>query len=530
MCAPSLTQSLLLMTLSIPRPKCPDRSNGSQRFSTSPKRLSLRDRLAAVLRLSTLVVFVLILTGVGPVSAQAAPGWSPSAKSSEGHSRSLRPSGNDINAKDYGAVCDGVHDDAPAFNAAVNAVRAATAEAGNMSWLIGRTVRLTAPKGVCRIRSTINFTGIYGSGIVVDFYGTSLHCETDNQPCLDATGAGQVNFLGLNIHGSEDHTPSIGVAIGRISDDGVGADHNLFEHPDISGFFKLAALFNNQSETTLFTGATFHNQQADAFGAIFDGENHFGFQSHFTSRHFPKDKYMSFNENTCVQCIIGASGTGGTALWIGGTARLSFINGYVFNSPPTAQRPRSAIVLYYGQNLANDLLNLDVHIENNGAAGSLSSAILFAGAQHVVQNGLRLRDHYIEQSGAIFARDRAGQFGPATDVVDVTDADIEIGRLAQPGATWWDAPGAFRVSGKLVSATGDEIWPNVFSGTTCTHRACNTFAPSYEPETLPPCTPQLRGMLAVIAKARMPAFNRPVMGGGEETVLGLCNGATWTVH
>ena len=366
-----------------------------------------------------------------------------------------------------GAVCNGVTDDTAAFNAALSAVRSKSAVSGTLAWPVGKVAILSPPHGKCVISSTLNATSIYGSGFVWDGTGSTLICSTNGTPCIDATGEGQVTFENLNIYGTSTNTPNIGIAIGRVTNNGVGADHLVLNHPTVTGYFTLAAFFNNQSETTLINGAWFENQQANAYSGIFDGQNYFNFQTIATGGPYPQNTFYSFNENTCVECTFGTYGTGSIPLWIGGTARLKLTNGYVFNSPSSASSPVPGVLLYYGNGVTNDFLDLDVHLENNGASGALNAFVMFAGASVIVQNGLHIRDNYPEQAGPLFSHDSAGIYGTAVSTVTITDVNLEFGTLAGASHSWWDTASAFTVDGYIFDKDNSFTAPGTFQGQYC---------------------------------------------------------------
>lgn len=377
------------------------------------------------------------------------------------------------------AQCDGSTDTAPAFNATLDAIRTSMVK-GDGAWPIGHVGRLVAPQGQCAIKSTINMTGLAGSGFVADFWGTVLHCETNGTPCVDATGMGNAQINGLNIYGDPFRVPNVGLMIGRVTNDRVGAGHNQFEHPTITGYFSLTPFFNNQSETTLIIGADFENWAAHAFGAIWDGSNHFNVQSSFTHQTYPANTALSFNENTCIECIIGTRGAGSVPIWLGGTERHEFVNSYAFYSCSTPDSPAPAVVLYFGNKLSNDLLHLDIHFEDNGGKHNLTHVIEMDGAPMIYVHGLAMRDNLPEQAGSLFVR------GNGVLNVIIEDADLNIGYMAR-SATWWDNPSVYIVSGKVYDFVPEGfVMPAQFSGTLCQGTTCTTYSAQ------PPAAPRRR--------------------------------------
>lgn len=365
-----------------------------------------------------------------------------------------------FNAADAGAVCDGVTDAATAINSVLSAIRTIALVPFPAGADIGRPAKFVLGGRSCLIRSTINLTGLYGAGFTADFRGSSIVCKTNGTPCVDGTGDGQIAILGLNIDAPSDAPPNIGLALGRITNNSVGADHNVIDHPTISGFFTLAPFFNNQSETTLITGATFANMSVNAYGAIWDGSNHFNFQSAFTGQTYPADTYASFNENICEECIIRVSGSGSVPVWIGATAKHRFVNSYVASGAAVGPE----IILWFGApggGKMNDLLDLDIHFE-----GSATSLVQFQGASAINQNGLAMRDYFPEQNGPIFSR------GGGVSTVNIGNAHFEFGTLAGTGPSWWDDGTKFTVSGYIYDRDNSYTAPNAFTGMLCGPTSC----------------------------------------------------------
>lgn len=368
---------------------------------------------------------------------------------------------DEINVKDFGAVGDGITDDSGAINSALNFIRAQTALSGGFAWAVGKSVRLRFPAGKYVVASTLNATGLYGSGFVWDGAGAVLIGKTNGTPVIDCIGTGQACFRDLSIQGSSTNSPNIGLMVGRKTNDWAGADHLYIDRPTIVGTFTLACFYNRESESTALVSPYFINVASNAYAAIWDGGNHFNVQSAFTAGvTYPQDVYLSFNENTCFQGIIGATGSGTIPIWIGGSARHKFINTYCHYSPSNSTDATGpAVALYFGGNRKNDFLDLDIHFEDYGGHQKLTSLVKFLGASSVVVNGLAMRDTYPQQSGPIFLRDTG------VSSVVINDADMKIGTLAGNAPSWWDSPAAFTVSGRIFSADGSYVAPASFSGT-----------------------------------------------------------------
>ncbi len=366
-----------------------------------------------------------------------------------------------VYAADHGAKCDGQTDDAPAINATIETIRQGVKAPGE-SWPIGHVGRLVLPRGRCVIRRTLNFTGLYGSGFVADLFGSLIDCRVKGGTCIDVSGSGQVTILGLGLHGDKTDMPRIGLLLGRISDTSIeGSDHDDLDHPTISGFYALAAYYNHSSETTHVTTGWFGNYQPGSFAAIFDGSNHFDIQSAFTGKTYRKDHFSSFAENSCTTCIFSSLGKDSVPLWIGGTTRHKFYNSYLFND---GSGTKPGVILWFGNGISNDFLQLDMHMENKG----LGAAIEIQGAPSVTIRGFSYEDPMPEQSGPLFRR------GPGVEHVALEGTQLKIGQLTGKGAGWWDQPAAFSLSGQVYSADGTFVAPGAFSGTVCARDKCVT--------------------------------------------------------
>jgi hypothetical protein len=408
-----------------------------------------------------------------------------------GHSQVLpvNTANSVIDVMNYGAKCDGVTNDSTAVNNAIAAIRARSVTADFRNGPPGHLVFPATATG-CKITSTINATSgssggtLYGAGFVFDMTGAMLICSTSGTPCIDATGTGQATWLNLNIYGTSTNAPNIGLALGRVTNNFVGADDNKIYNPTIVGTFTLAPYFNNQSETTIISGANFYNYAANAYGAIWDGSNHFHFQTLAVGGPYPQNVYESFNENVCILCNIGVSGIGAVSIWIGGTSRHRFINLYNSNNPSAPTTPSPSIVLWYGNSLTNDLLELDAHTENvGGVAAAMPNVVMFSGAAAIAQNSLEIRDGFSEQSGAYFARDTTARFGTTPTSIIIRHADFNIMHQANggSGATWFDTPADYVIDGNIYAGDNTYNSPGTFTGNLINNGAASSYISTLVP-------------------------------------------------
>ncbi len=379
-------------------------------------------------------------------------------------SRAKTATSGAVYAADFGAQCDGTTDDAPAINAATDAIRNGIS-APNGSWPIGHIGRLVLPRGTCVIKSTLNWANLYGSGFAADLWGTLIDCRVTGGTCIDMTATGQANILGLNLAGNQNFMPQYGLVLARRTASlSQGADHNFLDHPTISGYFTLTPYYNRSSETTHVEAGMFLNFQPNAYAAIFDGSNHFNFQSAFTPGYtYPVDTFSSFNENTCVTCIFTVLGQNSVAVWLGGTERHKIINSYIANAGGVSSGAGNpAVVMWFGNGVPNDYFMLDAHIEDQ----TLGAGIEFQGATALIIKSLRIEDPTSAQSGPYF------RLGAGVTSVNMQNADISIGLMYGTNPSWWSLPSAFVVSGKIYAGDNSYSAPNSFTGMLCLSSGC----------------------------------------------------------
>ena len=370
--------------------------------------------------------------------------------------------GHVINVQDdFGAACDGTTDDAPAINAALTYIRTLTNVTANTQYAIGRQARLVFPPKNCVIKSTLNMTQLYGSGFVVDAWGSKITCQTNGTPCVDMTMTGQAQINGLNIYGdcTSGKTPDRGLVIARgDTTNNTPADHTKFDHPTIVGCFTLTAYEAMDAETTLVDHGEFNNSTSGGYAGVWDGSNYFNFQSPFTGKTYPQGSIVSFNENTCIECYLAGGTSGGSPIWMNATSRHKFIRSYAIG----VGGPSVILAFYNGG--TNDFLDLDIHSETT----ALTAIVGVIGASTPVINRLSLNDPYPENSGPIFKR------LSGVSSVTLTGVDIDIGQLAGTSPSWWDSVGAWNVSGYIFNSDATLVLPTTFSGRYCVQSTCTT--------------------------------------------------------
>lgn len=228
----------------------------------------------------------------------------------------------------YGKSFDG-NDVSTAINAAVADARA-WLQAGNY-----RSARIIFPVGQrATCSSTLNFTGFTNSSnsLFVDWNGTSLFCNTNGTPVIDALGSGAIIWNKVRLAGVAP-APNIGILTGRINTtalDGGGA-RMIFNDCRITDAFTLAAHYSFSGESCTYEGCNFSNSTASssAYSVILDGINHFGVTSAFVTQSAPADSPQSFNQNVFRRCTFAAGAASNRGvIWRSAARQHEFQNCY----------------------------------------------------------------------------------------------------------------------------------------------------------------------------------------------------------
>jgi hypothetical protein len=342
------------------------------------------------------------------------------------------PAARIADVRAFGARGDGVNDDTAAINAAIQSLRDGQVRIGGFDV----APRLVFPAGIYLVAGTIDLTRLWDINLVIDGNGSVLLGRCAGLPVIDALGSRWLTLRDLTIIGAKDGPPCVGVQVGLATKDRVADDHR-FENVKILGHFSLACLLNVAAETTAFDHVLLWNDapRPDSYCLIQDGLNHFAASSAFAvEARMATDKDDSFNENLFINCDFRHGG-GGVPVWLGDTARHSFIRCYA------AGTGAAAFVLYCGPN-SHSMLDIDCHCE----AAGLRSVFLVSGASATpVIRGFSYRDHEPFAAQSVFHCD-------AHIVrVAVQNARIEAGWFFDRSARVFDDPRRWTVSGSYYS-------------------------------------------------------------------------------
>lgn len=397
------------------------------------KLLSSRRTLAA----SALAGMAGLLAAHQAAASTPALGSSSAKLGAAGH-------GLTIDVMAFGAMGDGMKDDATAINEALDAVRAHHAKAGR--YPIG--CRIVLPAGVYVIDSPLNFTNLRAVNTLIDGCGSVLVGRCAGQPVIDALGARWLTMRDLTILGDSAAVPSVGLQIGLTSAHIVADDHR-FENVKILGNFTLACLYNRSAETTGFDHVLLWNGQRGSFCLIQDGMNHFDVTSAFVLVDIPRDTELSFNENIFINCDFRHD-VEGTPVWLGDTSRHAFIRCY------SATKKGPSFIVYCGSN-SHTMLDIDCHCETS----SLEDIFHFSAKGNVLRiRGFSYRDHTSFAQHAVFACD------PHITHIYIEHARIDVAGYWHKTCLVFADPARWSVSGSYYSGV-DEPWNgnSAFTGT-----------------------------------------------------------------
>ena len=381
--------------------------------------------------------------------------------------RSLAARASDVvDVRDYGAKCDDLTDDGPAFNAAAAAARLRVAGGGP----VVVTMRWTGCNAL--IRTTINLTGIASTAFVIDGSGGLLTGETAGKPVIDAMHSEGLSWDKVSIFGAPPSTgaePSIGIQIGRITPtDPVDGQH--FLDLSVYGYFGFAAFYNLGSEVSNwthpylsnFTPVTAGLNPLTCFALVEDGDNHWNNSSQYVAQTIPQDTYISHDDNLFLNPQITTVG-GCTPVFEGGSSGHKYVGGYIANSAGNVTTGTAAGYIVELWNPANTvgfaISNLDfdnMHMEQEPT----DIFYITGGNTAPTMNGLRWDEHFDQAANSIFKLD------PAITAIKINDLRMRVAGFLVPGSKVFDDPTKWTTSGivELQSATPWNAAAGTFNG------------------------------------------------------------------
>lgn len=356
-----------------------------------------------------------------------------------------------VDVRRFGAKGDGVTNDGPAINRAVQFLREHQKNVGGFHF----APKLVFSTGAYAVDEPINLTRLQALNAVIEGDGSAILGRCAGQPVVDALGSRWLTIRDLTVVGDKSAMPKLGMQIGRLADGRV-ADSHQFSNVKLVGHYSLTCLLNLASETVGFDHLFCWNGRADpeSYCVIQDGLNHFRTVSKFVpNQGNGPERDFSFNENEFVNCDFRHSG-GGIPVWLGDTSRHRFYRCYA------ASTGGASFVLYCGPN-SHTMLDIDCHCEGRG----LRNVFLVTGqSQHAVMRGFSYKDHATFASEFVLTRQKP------VERVSVQHARIEIGSFYQSGCRVLDNPASWVITGIFYSSDS-QAWnaDTSFTGTVFLH-------------------------------------------------------------
>jgi hypothetical protein len=155
-----------------------------------------------------------------------------------------------VSVKDFGAVGDGVTNDAPAFQAAINTG--------------AKYIRIPAPQTKYLLTQSLNMTGL--RGITFEFEASldvniAQIVAKHTGAVFDLTGAFDCCFINANVEGDATTVPTCMFLLARNSTSASSSRHRFFNVRS-SGHFSTAPIYNYGSEENDFYSCFFINNAA----------------------------------------------------------------------------------------------------------------------------------------------------------------------------------------------------------------------------------------------------------------------------
>ena len=347
--------------------------------------------------------------------------------------------------------------DSLAWDAAMDEVRGNSTGTTSADFTVQKYAKVVGGSGTCVIDSTIDATLIKSRGVHIDFGGTVLVGQTSGTPVVDFSADIGVVVNGLTITGSATNSPNIGFLSARPG--GInGSTYNVFNQPEASGIFTLAAYFNLNAEDTTINQGYFAQGATGGYGVIEDGINHFGVCSANPAVGcLPANQTQSFNTFVCHECKIRTFGTNEVPIWQANTHSHTWEDVYI-NNKGTGNTP--AIVKYFGSGAVSINDNFkDVHFEHLGNTGPV---VMFTGAASITAPLFSFSDHVVQATPYVFVADTG------VTSVALPGANIQIGQMGDPAALWYDQPAIYTISGLQFSGDGVGFNATNWTGQACT--------------------------------------------------------------
>lgn len=300
-----------------------------------------------------------------------------------------------INVMDFGAVGDGVHDDAPAVQLAVNFIKSLRQLISGAQQFIYPGVLYYPPGHVYLQNFEIDMQAIQGWGWGIEALGSVILGHHGGFPVFNFRGSAYGIFNGVTVLGGKNgtDTPYCAFLYGRLTTTGQPAGGHVFLYPKLDGYFSMTGFMNQGSEGCLLVHPICHNMNpATSMSMIIDGLHHLVVPTNFLQSEWITDTPDSCIQHEVQNCDFSGTGVGPAILLI--ECHQVRIGGYATSSGDCAVQYLSR----GGQNPWD--IEIRVHVEMLPLS-NFQGDTLTAGPQSF--NGLVVRDHASTATGSIIS-------------------------------------------------------------------------------------------------------------------------------
>lgn len=345
-----------------------------------------------------------------------------------------------ISVANYGADSTGVSDSTDAFNAATAALRLATVDTPDYDYA---GAQILVPPGVYSV-SSWDLTNLLIHNVSIVGYGAVIVARTAGKAVVDCLGSRYIKFYGLFVYSASATQARCGFQLGNKGTEACG--NQSFDGVTAAGYYSLAPLLNQGSETTSYRHTRFIQRSSDTatYAAVFDSLGTYLPQSDYATVTKTSGTAVSFTANSAQACQFRHEG-GGSAAYLSGAKGWTFDLGtywLAFN--------KSCLEIYSTSSYRCSALDIRGSFETNqdntpaGATG-MNYAVTFSNnGTNTAIDGFTFQSSNMHADTALFRVTGGGSYR-------ISGADIKITALSEAvGAVMFGA-GSLSIDGKITS-------------------------------------------------------------------------------
>jgi len=240
----------------------------------------------------------------------------------------------EICVDDFGALGDGITNDSPAVNLAVNHMRTKIQSFGGY---YGCTYYLKfTPGKVYKLAGSIDLQKLgYGAGSMgawgVIGTGAVILAACTGKTLFDALGSAYGTWIDIAIRADQATAPAIGIQVGRIDTTGWQAGGHYFQNVHMAGFFTIAGLLNASGEGNTYVNLYIHNDDlsGNANSLAIDGLHHIVPVTDFTQTTIAQNTFDSCRQHMIINCDLGQNH--GSPLFLSNVSQLH-VDGFIYTT------------------------------------------------------------------------------------------------------------------------------------------------------------------------------------------------------